>query len=880
MSVPEQDLSTKPASDVGYEKKAIAAVRAITLPLICMLLFGSLSVFFGIDSNWDLLNYHYYNVYAWFHGRVGFDLLPAFMQSCINPTLDIPFYLLTQTFTPRVGGFILGAIHGLNVWLLVILARQLLFPHESNWWSRLILLTCCICAVLMPAFVLELGTTYNDNLISPLTLVSLYILLKELTSKHETVPVRTMILAGLLAGASVGIKLTSAPFAAGLLMMTLWCGPTLHRRIVSFFLFGVSALITMLACMAPWSLLMWKHFQSPLFPYFNNIFKSDMTMHHSFADPRWMNYEGLFEFILYPFRWSLNTKLVTEQIASAPMFFVVYTLLFLVLAIYAVRRIRPQWQPAGMLTGMSVPTAAFITFYVVSLALWQKMLIYYRYLFVLELLSPVLLLLLLRMLIRRRRVSDIVGALACLGIIWWTPQQIPSKPAVWPETFFEVQPPELPDPANTLILLPDHRAPLAFMIPSFDPRIRFVRVAGLLSEPGLDVGVQQVARDIIEKHDGPIYAMHRYLTHEGLPALLTLLEERISHYQLEIANPIPLKAKSRVVMAKVVQLRKAEPAPSFINIPAGPEACFVCLDRRIAARLGTVTLNDRNVDWVPIGGWSLAQLPDVDGKRGGSIQMKFEPDKSLPASAIRPLVLDWDDPFLYFAHDIKRNHTSHGLFYLGVQHESPFLWTDAGLEIPIPWRERDDSFTVLRIRARHLPDDEAASRATRENNVWMLDDGKGQQQRPLSSGAFLYPILQIPDRTEDYASIDTVTLYPPTGHNGIASMVETKLAKRRITVQPDPSWREVVIKGKLIVSDTTAKKRACQIVINGIAKPTRDLRLDFNDPMNRMEVVVPLDGSGSPVTLEIQGAGVLGMTIEPGPASSSDTPRLGENVLL
>ena len=63
---------------------------AVVLPLVAMLLLG-------VDANWDLRNYHLYNVHAWFTGRGAMDIAPAQLQSWHNPLLDVPLYLIVTS---------------------------------------------------------------------------------------------------------------------------------------------------------------------------------------------------------------------------------------------------------------------------------------------------------------------------------------------------------------------------------------------------------------------------------------------------------------------------------------------------------------------------------------------------------------------------------------------------------------------------------------------------------------------------------------------------------------------------------------------------------------------------------------------------------------
>jgi hypothetical protein len=44
----------------------------------------------GQDANWDLQNYHFYNVYMLLGGRFGTDLQAAGIQTYLNPVFDIP----------------------------------------------------------------------------------------------------------------------------------------------------------------------------------------------------------------------------------------------------------------------------------------------------------------------------------------------------------------------------------------------------------------------------------------------------------------------------------------------------------------------------------------------------------------------------------------------------------------------------------------------------------------------------------------------------------------------------------------------------------------------------------------------------------------------
>jgi len=90
------------------------------------LLFGAWSVWFGVDANWGLYNYHLYNPFAFLRGKLAIDLAPAGLQSYFNPLLDVPYYLASRSLPAPVVAFAMGTIHGFNFVLLLEITRRAL----------------------------------------------------------------------------------------------------------------------------------------------------------------------------------------------------------------------------------------------------------------------------------------------------------------------------------------------------------------------------------------------------------------------------------------------------------------------------------------------------------------------------------------------------------------------------------------------------------------------------------------------------------------------------------------------------------------------------------------------------------------------------------
>jgi hypothetical protein len=100
---------------------APAALACAFVPL-----FGALIVVRGHDADWDFLNYHWYNAYALLTGRRGFDVAVAHHATYYNPLADVPVYVAAHILPAWLVGFLVGCVHGLNLFVLYRLARATL----------------------------------------------------------------------------------------------------------------------------------------------------------------------------------------------------------------------------------------------------------------------------------------------------------------------------------------------------------------------------------------------------------------------------------------------------------------------------------------------------------------------------------------------------------------------------------------------------------------------------------------------------------------------------------------------------------------------------------------------------------------------------------
>src|SRR4051812_32771804 len=191
-------------------RRTMVSLRRVAIPLaitIASLLAGALYTWFaGEDANWDWQNYHEYNVWAVLHGRYAIDVLPAGFQSYFNPAVYFPVYALRHLLAPPFGMVIMGAIHGLNLGLVVVLSRVLLRDRATT----VTIAAAVLIAACGPMTVSEVGTSFSD-ILTALPIVGGFCLILTADGSQRV----RYLLAGLLLGAAVGLKLTNVVFALG-----------------------------------------------------------------------------------------------------------------------------------------------------------------------------------------------------------------------------------------------------------------------------------------------------------------------------------------------------------------------------------------------------------------------------------------------------------------------------------------------------------------------------------------------------------------------------------------------------------------------------------------------------------------------------------------
>jgi Glycosyltransferase family 87 len=280
----------------------------LSLAVLSAMLGAGFAYRLGQDISFDQLNYHAYSADALWMNRYARDVAPGqIFHSFFNPLVYLPFYFMVKHFSPVLTGTILGAIHGLNWWLVVVIGW--IVTRALDWMERLpTVAAALVISAASPMAISEIGTTFADLLTSLLVLGGLALLMRAEFQFGRTLSTSMWIgIAGMLVGAAVSLKLTNASFAIGLFGASAVGWKNWSQRLRAIVATCAGGCLGF-AAFGGWYLRMWRMFHNPFFPYYNAIFKSpDYPSTASVFDNTHLPHDFM-EALSYPFLWAISEQ--------------------------------------------------------------------------------------------------------------------------------------------------------------------------------------------------------------------------------------------------------------------------------------------------------------------------------------------------------------------------------------------------------------------------------------------------------------------------------------------------------------------------------------------------------------------------------------------
>jgi hypothetical protein len=455
-------------TDVGemasgrVELKAMAKSRNALVPVAIAVAAMIASAFYawlqGQDMNWDWQNYHEYNVWAVLNDRYGTDVVPAGFQSYFSPVVYFPVYYLRHFLPAPYGSLIIGAVHGLNLVLIYFVTRVLI--REAATASAIT--AAILIAASGPMTLVEVGTSFAD-ILTALPIIAGFALVVSADESKWT----RYILAGVLIGAAVGLKLTNVVFALGAAACLLLSA----RPLLALPCLAIGGAIGAAASGGAWSMMLWRELGNPFFPLFNAIMTSKELQPVNVLDLQFLP-RGVLDALAYPFYW-LVTGTLTAELPFRDARFAVVTVLLLIT--FFVRL-------AGRAPVLTRQDSQFLVFFLTSYFAWLGLFSIQRYAVVLELLcGPLIVLLVARVLTSSPRYNATDGAskrngvmmltIAAAVALWCQPGDWWHRP--WSSPYQPNISERLQRPATYFLL----DKPIAYVAPQLPPQSRFYQIA-------------------------------------------------------------------------------------------------------------------------------------------------------------------------------------------------------------------------------------------------------------------------------------------------------------------------------------------------------------------------------------------------------------------
>jgi hypothetical protein len=433
------------------------------------------------------------------------DIAPAQLQTYFNPIPDLPFYwMVAADLPPPIIAFLLAIPTGISAWLLSKILL-LLFAQDPPQERFLYVVLAWATGMSASHAVSMLGTTSNDWLGVPLILAALLIILRQVQTGE--VSKASLVMAGLFAGLAAGLKLTNALFAVGLSVTILLRWPLRGKELAQFFSFSAPVLIGFGIPTIYWMSVLWRQFDNPLFPFFNNWIHSPWWLEIS-VTARAFGPHSLLDWLTFPFRYLRTEGMYFSEVAFADWRLPLIYLSGIAILLQNVRRyVRKMPISSSMGPIMAAHWRLVVVFWITSLLIWTVQHSIERYIIVLEILSGALLIGAVRILApaRARPLASLVASVVAI---------VSTVYPVFGRTHFDTHwfDVQVPFVESKALVLMRSDAPMSFVLPYFPSSARFIGIENNLINHRLGESIKatklyQLVHKVVREHSGPIYSL-------------------------------------------------------------------------------------------------------------------------------------------------------------------------------------------------------------------------------------------------------------------------------------------------------------------------------------------------------------------------------------
>jgi len=428
------------------------------------------------DLNWDRANYADYIVFALLNNRTKMDWAPGGLNNFNNPLTSIPGYLFSLYH--GIPGYLAVLVILLAIFHFANRIINDLFSEISVYQNNFVRAFAINIMLAGPLFFSEIGTTMGDWTAIPFFIASLSYFIRILQN-HQTE--KSIYISISFMSAMTFLKITNVVFLAALLIAIIFTRKN-WQEFRSAFKFSTLGILTSSTIFGYWFYRIYSLTGNPVFPFWNEIFKSPYYPLENFRDMRW-NLDSFSEGLMPLFGiWSRSTLEfwgydVRATILTTLAMFISVTRIKKSSRIKVISNSNSQILPTdSTIKGLSIFLGA-------SILLWATLLFYARYAMPLEIVSGLLLLILMTKL----RIPDSKLMILYVGVFVltftsivpnWNLYQFDQRKTQLNEKYFgdrrwQIEKSQLQEKNQTFVMLGMH---LSYLIRSSDATNSFIRI--------------------------------------------------------------------------------------------------------------------------------------------------------------------------------------------------------------------------------------------------------------------------------------------------------------------------------------------------------------------------------------------------------------------
>lgn len=345
---------------------------------LCLIIGFTLGFVYRFETFWDLLNYHYYNAFAFLHNRLNYDIVLGGENSFFNPLPDLPLYWMIQHLNDYPG--IIYGVQGLyyGVCLFFFIKICGLFWDNHTWSGIITTVIATAVAATGQAIWMQMGTATNEIQVTTFILAGLYLLFK-ITFRPDLQKGYKFLIVGLLMGFALGLKPTVVSYCLGAGLTSVIFYKKLNKPLPYILLFAVGGLLGYLLSNGWFMWHYWEWYQNPFFPFANSIFKSEYYDNANFRDTKFL--PSLKLFFVYPYIWNLFKFKIVECSFYDIRLTVYYTIFLLTIFSFLFSK------KARLFFKTNYKWGVYFTFLIVTFFIWMALFSILRYIIVVEMLG-------------------------------------------------------------------------------------------------------------------------------------------------------------------------------------------------------------------------------------------------------------------------------------------------------------------------------------------------------------------------------------------------------------------------------------------------------------------------------------------------------------